>query len=98
MSGFAWLTACISTLFFGLLIDKIGCRAILVKILSKNKAVISSLLTLTSSIMIWFVEPLIGLIILGLGFGLSYASIWTGVLNVVSPELYGKAFGFIIAL
>jgi len=48
--------------------------------------------------MIWFVEPLIGLIILGLGFGLSYASIWTGVLNVVSPELYGKAFGFIIAL
>ena len=35
---------------------------------------------------------------MGLGFGLSYATIWSGVLKIVRENSYGKAFAYIISL
>ena len=46
---------------------------------------------------VWYYPPIYGFLILGVGLGLSYSSIWTGVIFVISPENYGKGFGCIVA-
>lgn len=58
----------------------------------------TSFLLISSQLVIWYLDPLIGLILLGIAFGLSYATIWSGFLNVVQADCYGKAFAYAISL
>jgi len=38
------------------------------------------------------------MVLLGLAYSLAFTAIWTGVIYVITPELYGKAFATMISL
>jgi hypothetical protein len=60
--------------------------------------VVTALLAISAQVFVYFYSPFTGLIMMGLSFGLVYATAWSGVLNVVHEHHYGKAFSYIIGL
>jgi hypothetical protein len=35
---------------------------------------------------------------LGLSLGIAYAAIWSGIIYVITPNVYGKAFAVLVAV
>lgn len=89
LSGVIILFSMFSTWFFGLLIDKMGKRALLM--------ILGSLLMLPCHLLMGYTDiaPIIPMIILGISFSLVPAALWPALPLMVKEAQLGTAFGVI---
>jgi hypothetical protein len=47
--------------------------------------------------LIWYYDPMVGILTLGIGIGFGWVVLYTGLIHLIQPHLYGKGFSILIA-